>query len=487
MKLLDSLAISSGNLIRLKLRTALTIAGVVIAIGTFVSMLSFGAGNQQYIEEQFEKLGLFNMIQVYPQEPSAARDSIPPRPLDRAAMEELGKIPGVRLAYPYDAFNGTATFGDSTFETRAQAISLQALQTRFFSGLRAGHLLTSDSTKEVVVTDHFIREAGMTVPDSAIGKPVVILVKMLTVDSGIAKILPPDRAYIQKRFSEINFDSVRQRSYVERILRTELNSAMSKFLNGYLQCPNILTETLTVVGVLNAGGPQQRNMAPLIVGDRVGRRLSAGVLDGDPSEMMGALTTGKLFLEENDGSGKTFSHITLDLDPKVMIAPIVDSVKALGFKPFSFATQFEEIKKFFFYFDMALAVVGLIALVTASLGIINTMVMSVLERRREIGVLKSLGADDRDIRYLFLTESAVIGLAGSLFGILLGWVITLVASKVARIFMEREGIPEVQLFALPLWLIGAALGLGLIVSLLAGYYPASRAARIDPVEALRNE
>ncbi len=487
MKLLDSLSISGGNLVRLKLRTALTISGVVIAIGTFVSMLSFGAGNQKYIEEQFEKLGLFNTVQVYPQDASVEKDSLPPRPLDRAAMEELGKIPGVRLAYPYDAFSGTATFGDSTFETRAQSISLQALQTRFFSGLRAGHLLTSDSTKEVVVTDHFIREAGMTVPDSAIGKQVVILVKMLCVDSGIAKILPPDRAYIQKRFSEINFDSVRQRSYVERILRTELNTAMSKFLNGYLQCPNILTETLTVVGVINAGGPQQRNMAPLIVSDQVGRRLSAGVIGGDPTEMMGALTSGKLFLEDNDGSGKNFPHITLDLDPKVIIAPIVDSVKALGFKPFSFASQFEEIKKFFFYFDLALAVVGIIALVTASLGIINTMVMSVLERRREIGVLKSLGADDKDIRYLFLTESAVIGLAGSIFGILLGWVITMIASKVAQIFMEREGIPQVELFALPLWLIGAAIAHGLIVSLLAGYYPASRAARIDPVEALRNE
>jgi putative ABC transport system permease protein len=224
-----------------------------------------------------------------------------------------------------------------------------------------------------------------------------------------------------------------------------------------------------------------------MVSDQVGRRLSSGGIGGDPTEMLGALTSGRLFVDENDNNGKTFPHITLDLDPKVLATPIVDSVTALGFKPFSFATQFEEIKKFFFYFDMALAVVGLIALVTASLGIINTMVMSVLERRREIGVLKSLGADDRDIRYLFLTESAVIGLAGSLFGILLGWVITLVASKVARIFMEREGIPEVQLFALPLWLIGAALGLGLIVSLLAGYYPASRAARIDPVEALRNE
>jgi len=125
--------------------------------------------------------------------------------------------------------------------------------------------------------------------------------------------------------------------------------------------------------------------------------------------------------------------------------------------------------------------------VTASLGIVNTMVMSIIERTREIGVLKSLGAEERDIRLLFLAESGMIGTIGALVGILFGWLITRVASVVAHSIMEREGIPKFELFALPLWLILTAFLFGLLVSLVAGLYPAARAARVDPVEALRNE
>ena len=113
--------------------------------------------------------------------------------------------------------------------------------------------------------------------------------------------------------------------------------------------------------------------------------------------------------------------------------------------------------------------------------------MSINERRREIGVLKSLGADDIHIRGLFLVESGVIGFAGTVGGILLGWGITRVVSVVARFYMRKENLPEVELFALPAWLILIALALGVGVSMLAGYYPAARAARVDPVQALRND
>lgn len=98
------------------------------------------------------------------------------------------------------------------------------------------------------------------------------------------------------------------------------------------------------------------------------------------------------------------------------------------------------------YFYLGLGVVGIIALVTASLGIINTLVMSITERRREIGILKSLGADDSDIRRLFLVESGVIGVIGASAGVVVGWVGTRVAAMVGKII-----------------------------------------ARVDPVEALRNE
>ena len=123
----------------------------------------------------------------------------------------------------------------------------------------------------------------------------------------------------------------------------------------------------------------------------------------------------------------------------------------------------------------------------AALGIVNTMVMSITERRREIGVMKALGADEREIRLVFLAESAAIGFVGSTLGILTGWAGTRVVAAVARVIMKRQEMPIFDPFALPLWLVLLSLAFGVLVSLLAGAYPSRRAARVDPVEALRSD
>jgi putative ABC transport system permease protein len=193
-------------------------------------------------------------------------------------------------------------------------------------------------------------------------------------------------------------------------------------------------------------------------------------------------------LSQLSGEGKQeYPSLTVRVKSSEHFESAKDSIEALGYNTFSFADQFEEIKKVFVVFDMVLGVVGFIALVVASLGIINTMVMSIIERYREIGILKSLGADNRDIRWLFLVESSSIGFIGSLLGLLFGWIITRIGSAVAKYFMVKQGAPSIEMFHLPIWLIILALVFGTTVSLLAGMYPASRASRIDPVQALRHD
>src|SRR5262249_50776907 len=97
------------------------------------------------------------------------------------------------------------------------------------------------------------------------------------------------------------------------------------------------------------------------------------------------------------------------------------------------------------------ALLGFIALFVASLGIANTMIMSILERTREIGILKSLGAEDGEVRALFLAEAATIGLLGSMAGILLGLAVSRVASLIAHAVMRRQEIPPIEMFYLPPW------------------------------------
>ena len=132
--------------------------------------------------------------------------------------------------------------------------------------------------------------------------------------------------------------------------------------------------------------------------------------------------------------------------------------------------------------------VGGLALFVASIGIANTMVMSVYERTREIGILKAIGASPGDIRLLFMAEAALIGLMGGVVGTVGGWLLGLGLNEGILTYLEWREIPVTgTFFVVTGWLVALALAFAMIVGLLAGLYPAARAARLDPLEALRYE
>jgi len=133
-----------------------------------------------------------------------------------------------------------------------------------------------------------------------------------------------------------------------------------------------------------------------------------------------------------------------------------------------------------------LAVLGGISLLVAAMMIVNTLVMAVLERTREIGLLKSLGATDRVVSRLFLTEAGAIGLLGGIGGLILGSVVAHVTNFIANIQIYRESGVRVDLVSFPIWLLAGAIGFAILVSVVAGVYPARRASRVDPVVALRH-
>jgi len=488
MTLRDLFKISIGNLWRMKLRSFLTISGVVIAIAAFVSMLSFGAGNQQLITQQFNDLGLFTTMQVYPGNSENGEDSANAAVLDLEALEELSHLPGVNLAYPFYAFTVEAHLADTQLSTEAQALPTAAFDTKLFSQLRSGRFFAGDSTKEILINEEFLEDIGIENPDSIVGQTIVLSVSVASLDSGIVNVIQQEQPRLKTFFKEFRYDSLYQEAYREKIFYTELNHAIKFFLNGFMNHRSVISDTLTVCGVLKKVQARRLRIKPIILPAQTARQFNASGFGNNPADLFSALQSGTFFAPTgSETTSDNFPQITLDLDPTVPYEIVSDTVEALGFRVFSFAAQFKKISRFFLYFDLALGLIGLIALITASLGIINTMVMSIIERKREIGMIKSLGADERDIRLLFLVESSVIGMVGAVVGIIFGWLITRLASLIARIIMVREGVDETELFALPWWLILTAFFFGLIVSLIAGFYPASRAARVDPVEALRND
>jgi putative ABC transport system permease protein len=159
----------------------------------------------------------------------------------------------------------------------------------------------------------------------------------------------------------------------------------------------------------------------------------------------------------------------------------------MGFSTFSILDATRSLRRFFAVLDLFLGIFGSLALAVAALGIVNTLVMAILERRREIGIMKAIGASDGDVKKLFLAEAAVMGLVGGMLGVALGWAMGQLINAGANVYLHRQNLPSEELWAVPWWLVVGAIAFAIVISMISGLYPAARAAKLDPVQALRYE
>jgi len=169
---------------------------------------------------------------------------------------------------------------------------------------------------------------------------------------------------------------------------------------------------------------------------------------------------------------------------------LLDDLEEQGFEVRSMKMTLDMANRGILIMQAMLGSVGLVALLVASLGIANTMIMAVYERTKEIGILKAVGAAPRQIRGLFIIEASLIGLIGGVTGTVGGWLLGLGLNRliVAIMAWQEITIPQnIHFFAVSWWLVALALVFATVVGLLAGLYPAARAARLDPLEALRYE
>jgi len=166
---------------------------------------------------------------------------------------------------------------------------------------------------------------------------------------------------------------------------------------------------------------------------------------------------------------------------------ITTEITDLGFLAFSFKQIIDSLNEVFTLVEVVFLGIGAIALIVAALGIINTMLMSILERTREIGIMKVIGASNTDVTRIFLMEALGIGFMGGIGGVILGYVVAHIIDTVVRLYVSQQGNITESLVVMPLWLVGFAIGFAMMVGLISGVYPARKAARLSPVEALRHE
>jgi putative ABC transport system permease protein len=167
---------------------------------------------------------------------------------------------------------------------------------------------------------------------------------------------------------------------------------------------------------------------------------------------------------------------------------IVDRLSELGYEVESVKMMLDLANRGMIIIQTMLGSVGGLALLVASIGIANTMIMAVYERTREIGILKAVGAAPGQIRVLFVVEASLIGLLGGIVGTILGWLLGKGLNRLILAILEWQEVSvQGTFFVVTWWLVAAALGFATLVGLLAGLYPAARAARLAPLDALRYE
>jgi len=236
-----------------------------------------------------------------------------------------------------------------------------------------------------------------------------------------------------------------------------------------------IVERSAVGGLPVAGG----NISGLMIPLEQAKTIFNEALTGRPSVLAPAPAAEK----------KTYQALTVKVTSPAAVQDVEDKIAAAGYTAFSLMDALKNAKRIFIVLDIVLGLIGSIALVVSSLGIVNTMVMSILERTREIGIMKAIGGSDADVRGIFLVEAAAIGLLGGVFGVALAWMVGRVIMFGANIYVrsQQADAPAVDVFSMPLWLIALGIGFSVLVSLVAGSFPARRAAKLDPIQALRHD
>jgi putative ABC transport system permease protein len=361
------------------------------------------------------------------------------RALDDGAIAEIASFRGVESVFPDVRFPAVAG-GEKGGEFRLVTVLPAKATASKFIRLSAGRPFRDDDESAVIIGPSILRLLDLKKPEEALGRMF--------------------------RISSLAFDPA-----------LLLGGGFAGLLQGKSAPVRRKDYDFPIVGVVESLALGETS--PL-AGDIILPPGTAGRMDKLPFTSIWDL------FRAGEGKGG-YSAVNVRLTTPAFADPVKARVREMGFDTFALADQFEQIKKSFVYMNMMLAAIGMIAIFVAALGIVNTMVMSILERYSEIGIMKAVGAAPRDIRKIFLLEASIIGFAGGVGGLALGWAVSRIINRVVNYFLARQGMPFIEYFRFPLWLCLGGIVFAVGVSLVAGVYPALRAARVDPVVALRHE
>ena len=445
MKLRELVSLILLNLNQRKGRVFLTAIGVVIGSAAIVVLVSLAQGLRQNANDQFGNIAEMSQITVMPDWNSVAMEmpagggmyvsEIPePDPITPAALEEMAAIPGVKAVIPRAYLMAGAVMKFGTLESYANILGmgtddLSVLSYPMLSG-------TSELKKGTVI----------------IGEEVLNNFYNPSMRPGQEIPPPPDLQ--------------------DQTITLEITKWISDETGNGMEVKRRLR--LKVVGIIESS---------------LSEADYSVFMSLDEVQDINSWVTGQRFNPNRDG----YDLAMVIAEDREQALDIATQITDMGFMANTPQEFIQGVNSFFIVLQVIFGGVGGVALLVAAIGIANTMTMAILERTREIGLMKAVGATNRDVLSIFLGEAAGIGFVGGVGGIVLGILVGKVINIFGSVYMAGQssggygGIGSGISVVTPVWLILFAILFSTVIGLLSGLYPALRAASLVPVKALKYE
>lgn len=453
MNSIDLIRMGLGNLLRRKTRTLLTVLGVVIGTASIVVMLSLGFGMTESIQDQISSMGSVTVIEVYQGYDEGyyggGRGSSGATTLDDKTIAMFQQLEGVEAVTPELESYLRIVAGKYVADLPVRGIYPEAMP-YFISNVKEGRLLQKDDGTNIVMGGHTVY------------------------------------------------------SFIDPKARDPWRDMPSP---GEEPKVNVFKEKISLTFDLSYGmrrAPGESNpsqKSPQLYKVKVVGLLQEGQMDSDYSVYMDINQLKKLIQDnaKKQGGNDPASRQNLDQQLKYQrakvkvkdikyVESVQDAIKEMGFQTYSLNDILDSVEEQSNTIKLVLGGIGAISLLVAALGITNTMIMSIYERTKEIGVMKVIGAPLKDIKRLFLFEAGMIGFMGGLLGIGISYLLSFTLNTISSQAGMAMGMGEAaKISIIPLWLVLAVMGFSILIGLISGFYPAQRAMKLSALEAIKTE
>ncbi len=513
MRLIDVLTLPVAALWQQKLRALLSTLGVVFGAFVLAASLSIGEGVQETIDRESLRRDILRRVDVSPRSnpvstssfvrnlkvegnmTDARRDrirkllaelkqrstpSLARMGLSHERLNQLAELPHVSRVVPFVFNGGFALFGPSS--EAVQILSARPEDEAARRRIVAGRFFDSPDQRALVVSEFLAYRLGLKNDadiEGLIGKPLRLEFRTQKTEPGFGVyIVNLSRFNSREVLAALDKVTARLPGALELLglSKREAEVLREALQGGSAAEPDVFAEEFPVVGVMRNSTDEELKgiWDPLRV---------------DSDVLLPYRTAMDLYFRRPRKNEEGVNQAILWVDSDQNVKDVVSRVEEMGLVSRAPVEFIERERLIYLLIFGGMTCVAAVALLVSGLGIANTILMSVLERTREIGIMKAVGADNRDLQLIFLVEGALIGLLGSTLGLLLAWAASYPGDAWVRSMIMREMKIDLDsaIFVFPPWVAMTVLVFTVLVTTLAAVYPARHAARIDPVSALRHE